>query len=894
MCKSSSRNFNRGATLAIVAVLALLMAPAAYGQFVQLSAGPIYTSPTVVGATNQPATFRITNQSSGAITIGNNLMRYVPACQASNYNVPGGCVTPETGIVPSATGTGQGVNPSCAQTWNISFINANDGFALTAVNPLQLAVAEVCDIAFTYNVTAQPAGGSTFGVGFAPAFLTADSGVTGTGSGSTPLVVQTCSAQVDKQVSCDGITWYDVGSAVGVTQGPICATGAPVQTRFFINNTGTAPISCTVTDNVLAIAGGVGVAVPGGGTSSALATVNPQTCNLTSGQSGDNTATLSSCSCPLPQGGTVPGTTGDPDSATYACAGVLIDKQISCDSGTTWADTGLVSNDQDGALGCIGSAGASTIKAQWYARSTGNVSLNCSLDDSNNVIQPAPVPVNPLAPSASATLVSGPTGALECMTAHGGGEPNTAALSCDPIITGGLVNTLGTLSVNDRADFECCGVEVDKQVSCNGEPWTDVGFAEDGINGCSAITPQPVAIQYFARNIGTTPATCSTSNQQGLTDINAGGILRPILANPINVGVIGTGATVGPFANTTTTACSAQLDTDEQLGNTATVNCTCIAPAGFGGDVTDADTDVARIQCGSPSFTSEKTCVPISEGSHTFTATVSVTNNGNTALSCTVVDTLYTGNGGACPPTAPTTPGPDLQPQPLTPGIGQTSNASAQFTTDVSVCNGAVVTCTAGGVTLPTQSPFAACPISEGGCFTRTPGYWGTHPAQAQMVLDQGAPGMAVCGITLTNTTAGQAGSTTEDMCGTGGPDFKPNNTSPQQLQLIRQCTAAALNLETSRNSNLNCDDAFGGSPNITTVFNQCCGAVSVCNGNSKPGVINSSDCISLLDAFNNASFPEGDDFPDWLVNSSAQPGQCQVANGNGYVNPGRNLGPAK
>ncbi len=891
MCKSSSRNFNRGVTLALVAVLALLMAPAAYAQTgnIQMSSGPAYPGLLVVGQTNVPVQYFIANgaapNSTEPIVINfgaGDVVRYMPACSVATYP----CLTPETGIAPGATGQGVGANPGCNQTWTFSFIDAQQGYAMTAPNNLILNQGESCQINFTINVTAVPAGGSTFGTGFATAHGTTTPGLTGSGSGSTLTNVQSCSAQVDKQVRCGGGTWFDVGSTVGVTEGPICATGSAVETRFFIQNTGTALLNCTVQDNVLAIAGGSVTNLAAGATSSAFSTVNPQTCNLTSGQSGDNTATLASCTCPVSVGDPLPANTGNPDSATYACAGVTIDKQVSCDTGANWADqNGQVTANQGGTNGCVGAVNGANTQARWFAQASGNVALDCSLDDSNNVFQPAPQPVA-LATNAIVP-VGTPAAATACMTALAGGEPNTATLTCNPVIVGGLVNTLGTLSVFDIADFECCGVQVDKQVSCNGGGFVDTGYDDNAVQSCSTELGLPVAVRYIARNTGSIPVTCNTGDQQGLVDLNA---LDTLLSPTTIVGGIAPGAETPFIPNPGVTTCTQRLNDGEVNGNTATLSCTCQAGGNLGGNVPTGDSDTAQIQCATPNITARKVCEETAP--NTFVSHVFVNNDGPVGATCTVADRYYPAPG--CPvPFDPNT-GTALPMIPASlnvPALAQNVEAtSGPFSPTESVCNTAQVICTTtGGQVLQPINVVDHCPVAGEGCFTRTPGYWGTHPSQTLTVINEGGTGLNVCGIPLTNVLAATQGSAIENMCGTGGPDFKPNNTSPQQLQLIRQCTAAALNLKTSLQSDLNCESEF---QNITSTWNLCCGDGGVCDSGASATTISASGCIEFLDAFNNSDAATGDDFPNWLVNTKADSSVCQAANGNGFVNGGVNLGP--
>src|SRR6185503_10250956 len=93
--------------------------------------------------------------------------------------------------------------------------------------------------------------------------------------------------------------------------------------------------------------------------------------------------------------------------------------------------------------------------------------------------------------------------------------------------------------------------------------------------------------------------------------------------------------------------------------------------------------------------------------------------------------------------------------------------------------------------------PASGCSFTPnnscGGCFTRTPGFWAEHPGISQAVMNK-VGGVPSCGLVLTTTAANTNNSSTEDMCSVG-TDSKANNTSSQQVQLIRQCMAAAFNL---------------------------------------------------------------------------------------------------
>ena len=558
----------------------------------------------------------------------------------------------------------------------------------------------------------------------------------------------------------------------------------------------------------------------------------------------------------------------DSITVTFDCS-VQVDKQISCDGGATWQDQGLQSANGDGFLGCIGNLGENDILVRYQARNTGDVGLlSCNLTESNASLGPA-IPVGSIAALTTTDFV-GMTAApgLACTADLTGSEPDTATISCAcdvPEIAAQNVQA------TDGTDFQCCGAAVNKEVSCNAGPFGDSDFS-GGIPGspsCTAIDGQPVASQYQVQNLSTGNVQISCS----LSDTNTGGILATFGPGSF---VVAAGQTSG-FTSGFNELCSSDLNSNEP--NSAALSCECTQ-----GDLvsnTASDSDQEQIACGTAEFNISKLCVD--EGGGNFQSQVTINNTGTTDLTCDVTDQYF---AGLCPPAGV---GTDVaMTTPVGVNAGLSGQSTGAFNVNTTVCNQASVDCNnvALGVDLDPQLATALCPVG-GGCFTRTPGYWGTHPSQTQTVL---GAGLEVCGITLDNTTAGLAGSAIEDMCGTGGRDFKPNDTSPQQLQLIRQCTAAALNLATSSQASLACESEF---PGITATFEACCvGPTSTCDSGQTGQQISQSGCIDALDTFNNFSFTEGDDFPNFLVNSSAEPEQCQLSNGNGFVNPGRNLGP--
>jgi hypothetical protein len=201
-----------------------------------------------------------------------------------------------------------------------------------------------------------------------------------------------------------------------------------------------------------------------------------------------------------------------------------------------------------------------------------------------------------------------------------------------------------------------------------------------------------------------------------------------------------------------------------------------------------------------------------------------------------------------------------------------------------------------------------------GGCLTRTPGFWCAHDSVTDLFLP-----VTSCGIELNNTSVCTAGSAVEDL-GFSNVDAKKNNTSPQQLQLIRQCAAAALNFAATIDGGSTCDDVMVPCWNsdmkvweecrIADIYAECCDNLtndSWCERGACGNDISNSKCIEMIDYFNNlngdydtmncdseppAPYPF---CPSLGYNGySATPKDCDGATGNGCVNSGRALGAPK
>ncbi|HSR51784.1 MAG TPA: hypothetical protein VLV83_13225 [Acidobacteriota bacterium] len=150
-------------------------------------------------------------------------------------------------------------------------------------------------------------------------------------------------------------------------------------------------------------------------------------------------------------------------------------------------------------------------------------------------------------------------------------------------------------------------------------------------------------------------------------------------------------------------------------------------------------------------------------------------------------------------------------------------------------------------------------------CMTRTPGFWGTHPAITSLFLP-----VTVCGEDLSTVAAGSCDSATEAMCVSGGRESRGN---PVYAQLVRQLTAAKLNLAATAANGGECGDE------IELLIAEC---EALCGANKK--TISESGCVEALAAFNESLDTLGTTPPPFDRPGPAQPAQCREANGNGLV----------
>jgi hypothetical protein len=198
---------------------------------------------------------------------------------------------------------------------------------------------------------------------------------------------------------------------------------------------------------------------------------------------------------------------------------------------------------------------------------------------------------------------------------------------------------------------------------------------------------------------------------------------------------------------------------------------------------------------------------------------------------------------------------------------GSTLPITINGATSVVLSCGGTTTSSTSSTTTTTAPPL---------CLSRTPGFWGNHP----FLITGGDPRsldllpLDVCGTPLTSVAAFSTVSTTEAICSVG-TDGKI--LGQQETQLIRQCTAALLNVKTTEVLGGSCEGAFLG---LTDLLDACCDGDSVCTGATVPGFTVGS-CSDQVDAFNSTesntiTFP----FDTGPADSSI----CRASKGNGVV----------
>jgi hypothetical protein len=440
----------------------------------------------------------------------------------------------------------------------------------------------------------------------------------------------------------------------------------------------------------------------------------------------------------------------------------------------------------------------------------------------------------------------------------------TAAVRGDGLLDDGVTSPF-LIDKDIAVIVQSCLVKVDKQISCDGgATWVDQGLVfvpgDDGANGCTTTDGTAIMVRYQVRNEGLAPLHACVLTETN-TAFGAPGSLPTTIAPLTTLAFIP--ALESPL-------CSDSLEDDEP--NTASVSCFCQADLNPDDKVSASDS--ADLTCQSSSQLSlTKVCAdPAADGTNLVTITAQATAADLGFVDCHVSDNIFL-NDPTCPADVgsgtPVTVAPaDFD---LPAGTSQDVTGSVGPLT-ANACNTASITCTVEttGEEVTTDAD-AVCPAPGEGCFTHTPGFWGNHPAITALFLN-----VEVCGVTIDNVEALNGTSAIEAICSVG-KDGKI--LGPQLTQLVRQCTAAALNIAASVEGGGNCSSEF---PNLDQQMAACCSAESACTGSPSQGFTVNS-CIGILDAFNN-SIDTLDPFGPFVGSQKANPSVCQDSKNNGVV----------
>lgn len=699
-------------------------------------------------------------------------------------------------------------------------------------------------------------------------------GKTVTATDDFPCRPLSCDVRLDKVLIVDGVRIDEGDLDVRVTgQGISWAgfDGMPpddVDFEFIVDNQGTANAECTLVDVVEG--GSERVNQPVLVAAGEQMTVTVQSA-CTAEIAGIDTATLS-CTCIDEVQGEV--MDSDTDSAELLCLvpGLAVVKECVDTNSNEAAD-----------------------KVNITVMNTGTADLtNCQVTDFLDTNQ-AQCPGTQMdqsvtvAPQGFALAAGTPGDPTEQLVT--GTFADLTADACNNVsVTCTIDTTAKTITATN--DTECQGViceaSFDKQVSCDGVTFVDVEANDDPdngvIRGCtgwnafdsdgngSLDMPAEPAIKRFVVDNSTSNVAIECS----ITDVNAGTQM------------------LGPF-----TVPAGQLEDDLLIEDTcspdlsgidtATLSCSCVGAPNL--EITELTpfVDEARIDCKSPDLEVTKLCRDQVNGRNEISIGISnpTAPDGASLENCTVSDPLAPECDGA-PVTSP-----------LAPGASDTVLCGIDGLSGT-ITNEVTVTCDIQDTSKQiSDTAEALCDVPEDECITRTPGFWCTHPSVTNLFLD-----VTSCGLTLNNVQVGTPGSAIEDLA--KGGEHKAADTSPQQLQLIRQCTAAALNQAASLQNDGDCGGTALDASTFGNVFQQCC--TQLCPG-ATAAEIDGSGCIGLLDQFNNsedtfATLPppfdslgssfscEPDAFsPTITSRCNAQSDRCDIANGNGFVNP-RMLGP--
>lgn len=625
---------------------------------------------------------------------------------------------------------------------------------------------------------------------------------------------------------------------------------------------------------------------------------------------GLNTAVIDSATCAATGGDAClePGSDCD-DTATVACAGcsVSIDKTVALDNNCDGTADGAfleTVTQEDGECViykiCVSNTGDQVLDGSGVTVNDGDI--NVTLDFGDIAIADTECLEVPTTENPAGACETGDPADCECEEVEGVNTANITAAVCSD--TGKLACDDAASDCSDDAEVICvdCSVDIEKTVAldddCDGVadgPFSDyVLQVEDecvvykicventgGVDlNTSGVEVDDDILGIVALNFGTlTPAqvACLEIPSQGSASDCTGGSCVCQVVEGVNEAVVsaaicdGIGTNACDYAasdcddtaEVECLACSVEIDKTVALDD----DCDGIADGLFEDSVTqEPDECVIYKICVSNTGEQELDASGVTVNDADIQVTLDFGPIAALATECLEVPTTEN-RAGACTADPESCVCEEVEGE-------NTASISAAVCEDTgeNACDFLASDCE--------DTADVDC-LGEG-CFTRTPGYWGTHPDVTALFLP-----VSSCGYNVDELPEA-----IQDMCW-GGKDKAWNQTSGQQLQLIRQCTAARLNLEATAFFDGDCEATVDINGSLLERIEYCC--EDLCTSGARKQDISRSGCIEDLDAFNNYwdEFDPIDNIelcPNQLLGTEppcdANSELCEDANGDGVINP--------
>ena len=589
-------------------------------------------------------------------------------------------------------------------------------------------------------------------------------------------------------------------------------------------------------------------------------------------------------------GNTLPGGAQGSVATTVATCGITLEKQVYDPDAMAWLDAdNAVNGDGEDLLQVI-FAGADPlavtdtgdVQYRLVVKNTSSVSMSSVLvnDPDLGVVN---AEVGPLAAGAEKIVASDEIAALNALgrCEASGNLENTSSATGICRASAPVVDE----DASNNAWVQCIGVpkiEILKEVSLDGSDWRDANLAGDadvpeggyGDDAYYRITVTNTG-SVDLKNVVVNDATLGITNHP-VGNLAVGAVVVLEQGDIAALFVEGRCDARGNYLNTASTT-GESVETGEQVTDSDPANIRCVGEP----DIQivkeiSVDGGVTWGDANEPGDADTPTVAAPSGALYRFT----VTNIGNFPLVNLVVEDADLGIG------------PTSIPGTLEPGasvvIGSGTAGFAALDVAERCASGGTFINTASVTANPIDAPSdpaeavtdadPATMICTGNdlCLTRTPGFWGTHPHVTEEFLD-----ITVCGKTIDNTNAGNGSSSAEAMC-MSGQDAKKAGTNMHYLQLVRQLTAAKLNIAASATNEGTCDTV--GGVDIDALIERCESLTLCGDTGAKAGKqIAASGCIEQLDAFNNSE-DTLDVFGPFVTPGPADPTECQEANGNNVV----------